>query len=358
MLRSFFDKWGQNKFVLVIVLMTCYSIQSLVVKSTQTLGKYPYDVVHTVFYAELLKLIFASALLSPEVRCNLKFRSSLPYILPGLLYLVQNQLVFISLRYLSPPEYQLLNNGKLFTTSLVYRVVMKKQLRLLQWLSLALLGIGMSVATQPAPASELSATLWTGVLVMIAVCWCSAIAGVLNEKLIKSSPSIGEANVWLYAYGCLLAFLQAGGLQSGLLRFEGFGVLTWCTVVCNAILGQSIAYIMRYADSIVKIYAVSAGMVFTTIVSAILFNYKLQIQMVCGYTVCAISSCLYYLPDHVLLATDSELIRDGCSRRSNGHQKLTSLSTTATLQSSSTAATLQSSSSAAHGDAKVTSKQC
>ena len=31
-----------------------------------------------------------------------------------------------ALRHLSPPEYQLLNNGKLFTTSLIYRVVRKK----------------------------------------------------------------------------------------------------------------------------------------------------------------------------------------------------------------------------------------
>lgn len=139
-----------------------------------------------------------------------------------------------------------------------------------------------------------------------------------NEKLIKDSPSVVEANVWLYACGCLvclgqLAFTE-GGLQR-LLRLEGFTAMTWLVVLCNAVLGQSIAYIMRYADSIVKIYAVCAAMIFTTLMSVLFFDYRLHFHMVGGYMACGISWCLYYCPPELLVSLDSDILATACPSR-------------------------------------------
>lgn len=324
MLESF-GRWSQNRLVLVVVLMASYSIQSLLITASKRSGDFEYDVRATVLFAELLKLIFAVSVLPSEVRRNLHFRSSYPYTLPAVLYLLQNQLVFSALRHLSPPEYQLLNNGKLFTTSLIYRVVMKRPLRIAQWLALFLLGVGMALATKPDAGTNGiavdSSELWAGVGLMIVVAWCSAIAGVSNEKLIKGSPSVVEANTWLYAYGCLACLVQlffsADGMQN-LLQLRGFTMVTWLVVLCNAVLGQSIAYIMKYADSIVKIYAVCAAMIFTTLASVFFFGYELHFHMVGGYLTCAVSTCLYYCPPELLTAVDSEVLSSACSSRANG----------------------------------------
>merc|ERR1719272_2168758 len=107
----------------------------------------------------------------------------------------------------------------------------------------------MALATDPGGSSRAvtDGSLWKGLCLMVVVAVCSAVAGVSNEKLIKASPSVVEANVWLYAYGCLACLGQllvsTGSLQS-LFYFEGFTVVTWTVVLCNAVLGQSIAYIM------------------------------------------------------------------------------------------------------------------
>eukprot|EP00415_Alexandrium_ostenfeldii_P001231 UN1231 len=147
---------------------------------------------------------------------------------------------------------------------------------------------------------------------MIVVSWCSACAGVLNEWLIKRSSNVLEANVWLYTYGALVCAMQLGPSGClGLLHLEGFSWLTWAVVLCNAVLGQSIAFLFRYADSIVKLHAVCAAMGFTTLASVALFGFELHFHMVAGYVASAISLCLYYAPPELLSATDAELCTQG-----------------------------------------------
>merc|ERR1712048_1039980 len=169
---------------------------------------------------------------------------------------------------------------------------MKRQLRLVQWLALVLLGLGMVLATRPDlkdPAAVVSVTdpehdVWRGVAIMVFVSWCSAGAGVMNEHLIKRSPDANEASTWLYIFGSAAAGLQLGVHGWGrLIRFEGFSTTVWLVVVCNALLGQSIAFLLRYADSIVKLYAVCAAMGFTAIISVIVFGTALGSQVVLGY---------------------------------------------------------------------------
>ena len=47
----------------------------------------------------------------------------------------------------------------------------------------------------------------------------------------------------------------------------------------------------RYADSIVKLYAVSAAMALTAFLSAIFLNYAVQLHAVGGYLVTVLSMC-------------------------------------------------------------------
>lgn len=335
-IRLSFECLVQNRTFLVLVLMASYSTQCLLITASKQRGEFAYDLTVVVLLAELAKLVFVLAMLPPEGRRALSLRTSWPYVVPAALYTLQNRLVFEALRHLSPPEYQLLNNMKLFTTSIAFRVLMRRQLRLLQWMALALLSIGMVLATaaqhqeggflavafrQPHEAASRAGpgmSLYQGTLVMCVVAWCSAFAGVLNEWLIKKSAGVLQANVWLYTYGVVGCAMQLSSQGSESLQravqLHGFTAVTWLVVLCNAVLGQSIAYIFRYADSIVKLYAVCAAMVATTLASVVFFGYQLNLQAVCGYMVFGLSMCLYYMPPDVLLAPDSELVARSCRR--------------------------------------------
>merc|ERR1719277_366800 len=114
--------------------------------------------------------------------------------------------------------------------------------------------------------------------------------------------------------------MASPGGWARLLRFEGFSVLTWLVVLCNAVLGQSIAFLFKYADSIVKLYAVCAAMAFTTLMSVLFFGFQVRFNMVAGYAVSAISMCLYYVPSEALLAKDSDVISGawGARQKQNG----------------------------------------
>jgi len=305
--------------------MLTYSAQSLLITASKdggAIGGFSYDASVAVFLAEFLKLLMTLAMMSPEVRSKLGLRPSLiAYAVPATLYALQNRLVFEILRSISPAEYQLLNNMKLFTTSIVYRVVMRRQLRVVQWLALALLAVGMALATQPqqdsangsASANE-GHDIWRGFAIMAIVAWLSAVAGVLNEWLIKKSPDPNEASAWLYVFCSLAAGLQMGSSGWGRLsRLEGFTATAWLVVLCNAVLGQSIAFLLRYADSIVKLYAVCAAMGFTAVVSVLVFGIELGSQVISGYCVVAISMCLYYAPTEVLGAPDGKFVADLCA---------------------------------------------
>jgi UDP-sugar transporter A1/2/3 len=322
-MRNSVDRWASNRAFLVGTLMLTYSCQSLLITASKRKGDFAYNPSIAVFLAEVLKLMFALAML-PNGVAKLRFTGKvLLFALPALLYSLQNVLVFEALKHLAPPEYQLLNNMKLFTTTIVYRIVMRRQFSLLQWLAVVLLGMGMSLVSLKPEQSLNTERICPGVFIMVILSWCSAVAGVTNEWLIKGSVCI-EANVWLYLFGSVSCALQMGSegwAQLG--SFQGFTTVTWLIVFCNAILGQSIAFLFKYADSIVKLYATSMSMLFTTVVSIFLFDFHIDVHMVLGCVASLISTCLFYLPTDILLAKDSELLgalQVQCPQP-NGHSK-------------------------------------
>jgi len=193
------------------------------------------------------------------------------------------------------------------------------------------LALGMSLATQLGPedsggrgTSDGRGDRLTGAALMVLLAWISACAGVLNEWLIKRSPDVLQANVWLYTFGSLTALLQLALTAGGVMRLatlHGFSLTSWLVVVCNAVLGQSIAFLLKYADSIIKLYGVCASMLLTTLVSVMAFALPPHFNMVLGTVLCAISVCMYYLPAELLIATDSEAAKRCLQRAVKGENK-------------------------------------
>merc|ERR1712232_348072 len=71
------------------------------------------------------------------------------YSVPGLLYAVQNQLIFYAVANLQPAMFQLASKMKFVSTALLSRIVLKKTLTQVQWIGIVLLMLGLVVSKSP-----------------------------------------------------------------------------------------------------------------------------------------------------------------------------------------------------------------
>jgi hypothetical protein len=105
------------------------------------------------FILEIVKLIFSFFALTysasnttytyPNINQFVSwFRQSLPYSIPGILYFINNNLAVRMQLYMDPASYQILANFKIFTTAILYRLIIKQKLTRQQWFALTLLFFG------------------------------------------------------------------------------------------------------------------------------------------------------------------------------------------------------------------------
>lgn len=150
----------------------------------------------------------------------------------------------------------------------------------------------------------------------------SATAGVYTEFLMKQNDdSLYWQNVQLYSFGVLFnaSALTIDDFQHGFLhgfwphtmfngacalagswyngcgskwsppcarvvdarasRGAGYNLVVWCVVMNLAFTGLLVSWIMKFADTIVKVYSTSMAMLVTMLISAWLFNVQPNLQV-------------------------------------------------------------------------------
>ena len=156
---------------------------------------------------------------------------------------------------------------------------------LTQWSEIAQKRAAAAGAAPAAGEQELHKSWGVGIALVLVMTLFSGCAGVWNEALLKRDASIHYSNLQLYFYGMLLnggaLVVRAGGLApSELLR--GFNGWAWAIVLMMSTLGLSIAAVMKYLDSVVKIMCTAASMVFTYALSVRMFGAALSASFVAG----------------------------------------------------------------------------
>ncbi|UJR20637.1 hypothetical protein I4U23_023762 [Adineta vaga] len=214
----------------------------------------------------LFGVIYSSATSTIDFSLSLKqcigwFRQSLPYAIPGILYFINNNLAVHMQVYMDPASYQILANFKIFTTAILYRLLIKHKLTRQQWFALSLLffgGVAYSLGTikNSSVMSKRSSASSThmremyihpyGIPMIGIYCTLSGLAGVYNEYILKKhyNESLHVQNMFLYCYGTILNFIPAIGaaiLSSHTTRsfnpFRGFSFYTWLIVLTQALNG-------------------------------------------------------------------------------------------------------------------------
>lgn len=325
------------KFIAVGLLVVQNVTVMLTMHYSQT-GE-PYLSTTTVVLQELSKLIISILLLIGERKRGddgIDALPPLPHLIasrlghvrdmmrigvPGCLYLVSNNLLFVAAKHLASSEVMLLMQLKILVTAVLSVIILGKLLSRTQWMALFVLFVGAALSEIPGkkPAAEFpideTRALSTepsvdvpetskviGMVAALLSVSASGFAGIYTEKLLKDTQdSMWIRNIQLSTVGILIGLcvcaVQDGAaiLENGF--FQGYNnVLVWAVILLNAAGGLLVAVILKYGDNILKCFAVATGLILCYIVQKIIEPLRVDAPyFVPGALLVCVSVTLYGL---------------------------------------------------------------
>ncbi|CAF1320564.1 unnamed protein product, partial [Didymodactylos carnosus] len=225
--------------------------------------------------------------------------------IPSLLYTLQNNLLFVAISNLDAATFQVSYQLKIFTTAIFMVFMLRRQLGVIQWISLFLLFLGISLVqienmTSTTPKQDVNALV--GLLAVISACTLSGLAGVYFEKILKGSEtSVWIRNIQLGVFGMFFSYLTmyiSDGQdvkKHGILY--GYTHMVWLAITVQSAGGLIVALVVKYADNILKGFATSSAIILSCIISMILFDFQLTILFALGSLLVIFSIFLYSKPD-------------------------------------------------------------
>jgi UDP-sugar transporter A1/2/3 len=205
---------------------------------------------------------------------------------PALLYFIQNNLQYTGAKLLDAAVYQVSCQFKIITTAMFAVWILQKKLTIEKWTALGCLTLGIALVNVSLDHSEKeskSVAGQLGGLIAIAIATVlSGLAGIWFEKVLKGSQqSVILRNIQLSLFSCMTGILM--GLnptnrdfisKNGF--FYGYNALTWLAVLLQALGGLIVAYVVKYADNILKGFATSISIIMTSVISVFFLGGSLN----------------------------------------------------------------------------------
>ncbi|KAL7063692.1 hypothetical protein AAHC03_01686 [Spirometra sp. Aus1] len=250
---------------------------------------------------------------------------------PGILYAVQNNLLFLSVSHLNASVFQVTYQLKLFTTAVFFRIIMKRILSLKHWGALVLLFIGVVLAqadnasqrshSPPPPPSDAATAAKDGLrdqqplfgfACIVVACILSGFTGVFFELVLKTTKkTIVMRNIQLSVYGIITSlvsvFIQDKALVAKHGFFFGYDSLVWLVIFIQSLGGLLVAAVVCYADNILKNFSTSVAIILTLLLSVVFLHHNPTWFLVAGNIFVIGSTVFYNLlpPPATLSPTDS-----------------------------------------------------
>lgn len=223
---------------------------------------------------------------------------------PSVVYLVQNNLLYVSASHLDAATYQVTYQLKILTTAMFSVFILKRELFRTQWISLLTLVFGI-VLVQLAHSDDNTKSSkgpeqhhMIGFMAALSACCLSGFAGVYFEKMLKGS----DVTVWIrnvqlsfcsIPFGLISCFLYDGAVISEKGFFVGYDKFVNYLIVLQACGGLIVAVVVKYADNILKGFATSLAIVISCIASIYIFDFELSAQFALGAGFVIFSIFLY-----------------------------------------------------------------
>lgn len=222
---------------------------------------------------------------------------------PSMIYVVQNNLLYVAASHLDAATYQVTYQLKILTTALFTVTILRRQLMTTQWISLVLLLIGVALVQLAEGEPDKTAAgreqnRWIGFGAAISACFLSGFAGIYFEKILKgSNVSVWMRNIQLsflsLPFGLFTCFLSDWNSITVKGFFFGYDAFIWYLVVLQATGGLLVAMVVKYADNILKGFATSLAIILSCIVSIYAFDFHLTVQFSIG-TIFVMGSVFLY----------------------------------------------------------------
>lgn len=290
----------ENSASFKLLLLTLMVLQN---SSVVLVGRYTrasvsiedsYVVNHLILVAEFMKCVLSCVLES--YTSSSTFSSSfqthiisnpldfLKILIPALLYLLQNSLLYVALSNLSAPLFQVTYQSKLLTTALVSVFLLARRYTLQQWICLFSLAMGVAMVVlaekkdtdNSSSDSQTKQDFGLGLISVTIACFSSAFAGVYFEKVVKSkaktNPSVWMRNIQLAFFSVVIALGQYMTAKEDKPFMHGFNKWVWVVVLLQAAGGLLVAAVIKYADNVLKGLATGVSVVFSTVCSVFFFG--------------------------------------------------------------------------------------
>lgn len=299
--------------VIFVGYMALFINQGILVTATKDKdNKYPYNPTTLVLLSEVLKLCTAAVLyvkddgLTAMLSNSVKYAKVLAlYLVPAFLYCLYNNLAFVNLQSYDPTSYFLLLQFRVVVTGVVFQVIFKKQLSKTQWFSLILLTFGCIIKqlnTNKTDATSFNFTINFNFMLILVQIFCSCFAGVYNEYLLKGNKDeihFMLQNVFMYLDSiiCNVAVLGYTGKLAQAFTPDAVNTILQpkvCMIIINnGAIGIVTAMFLRSLNSILKTFASALELMFTAVLSWMLFGIPVTILTAVAIVIVSYATLLY-----------------------------------------------------------------
>jgi len=249
-------------------------------------GQYPIPQTLLVVFIELLKLLFTiirSGFQTPPMDF-LTIKQSFKFLLPSLLYAVNNNLYLFGLTLVPPPIWIILGSFRTVVTASIYKFVLGRPVSISQFVGAFLIVTSIVVAKLGSLHSTQTNSIPLSAILLAAVAATNSVgAAVYTESLFKnSSENFLEQQFWLYLYGSAVSFC-VHWLSNPVLSLSSIGTLSGGMIImlsfslmCGSVGGLVVAAILKKLDNIVKEYSGATANMVTALLCSYMFPDKFQ----------------------------------------------------------------------------------
>jgi len=258
---------------------------------------------------ELVKMVAAFCFLVAEGnskdmtdKCLKNWKGVCKMLVPAGLYLFQNNILFIAISNLEAGVYQVTYQLKILTTAAFHVVMLKKTQTSRQVQALLVLMVGVSLvqlsnSSEKVSVSSSDQNMFVGLAAVLTACISSGFAGVYFEMVLKTT----DTGMWLR--NCQLAFwslclspfsfFDSWATIKEYGPFYGFNWTTIVIILLQVVGGFSVAFVVKYADSVAKGFATSISIIISTLLSVVYFEFALSLQFGIGACLVILATNMY-----------------------------------------------------------------
>jgi UDP-sugar transporter A1/2/3 len=332
-----FNRRVAKKWVSLILLVFQTTFLVLIIKysriqsssgSGSNSNNGPYLISTVIVMSEVLKVIISISGIwfqsnstketFTSILTELRSLDTLRIAIPGLLYLIQNNLLFIALSNLEAAVYQVTYQLKIMTTALFSVTMLGKKLSRTEVASLFILTLGVALVQLAESSTNNSSNnnklsndqdALLGLMCLLIACVSSGFAGVYLERIMKQKNgrivSLFMRNIQLGIFGVIFGLVTVFGnskdrnvvlSSNGGGFFQGYNNIVLVVIIMQAAGGLLIAAVMKYADNILKGFATSVSIVLSSLISMWLFQFQLTTQFVFGAVLVILAVMMYSRP--------------------------------------------------------------